>query len=216
MKTICLFLFAHLIVFALNAQTSNEGKFFITAGYGLAGSFFVRSYHEFAPIPNNKIFQKKNFVGNAQNFAVGYNLKNNWHINVGINFQHSTRRIKSLDTLGNLILRLDHTIHHRDYMWFGSVNKNIERKKNNFLFGMGLYYLRPKQEEVVIYPNFVQNRERDFQTSKLEEGGAFIEFAYEYKFQPKVNLGLKSQFYHTITSGEATSVTLFPYIKISF
>ena len=101
-------------------------------------------------------------------------------------------------------------------MWFGSVNKNIERKKNNFLFGMGLYYLRPKQEEVVIYPNFVQNRERDFQTSKLEEGGAFIEFAYEYKFQPKVNLGLKSQFYHTITSGEAISVTLFPYIKISF
>lgn len=216
MKILSLFILANLLAIIVNAQNGKTGKFFITTGYGIAGSFFVRSYDEFAPVSNYKVFEKKKFIGNAQNFSIGYKLKNNWYVQLGINFQHFTRHINSRDTLGNVLLINDHTIHHRDYMWFGSFGKSFPVKKHLFIPAFGIYYLRPKQQEVEIYPAYFANIERDYHNSRLEEGGAFIEFAYEYKFQPKVNLGIKSQFYYTISTGEPESVTLFPYIKINF
>ncbi len=183
----------------------------------MAGSFFVRSYQEFSPIQRYKTFYKKNFIGVSQNAAIGVNLKRNWEVRFGINFQHFTRRIKSLDTLNNVQIDLSHDIHHRDYMWFGSLAKKLEKKSHLFAFGLGLYYLRPKQQEVeIFYPNYFGDVERDFKNSRLNEGGAFTELAYEYKFQPKVNIGVKTQFYYTISAGYSESITLFPYIKILF
>ena len=78
-------------------------------------------------------------------------------------------------------------------------------------------YLRPKQEEVEIYfPSYFGNIERSYKNNRLEEGGLYAEFDYKYKFQPKVNLGVKTQFYFTATTGYAESITFFPYIKILF
>lgn len=193
-----------------------KNKFFISAGYGLAGSFFVRSYEEFAPLPTYKVFYKKHFVGVSQNLAIGINLKKNYQLRTGINFQHFTRRIKTKDTLNNVIINFDHTIHHRDYMWFVGVNKNFEVKKHIFSPGLGIYYLRPKQEEVeIFYPGYVANIENDYHLGNLEEAGVFVEFSYEYKFQAKVNLGIRSQFYYTASAATVESITLFPYIKIA-
>lgn len=197
--------------------TKPESKFFISAGYGLAGSFFVRSYEEFAPLARYKVFYKKHFVGVVQNAAVGINLKKDYQLRFGINFQHFTRRIVSKDTFNNVYINLNHTIHHRDYIWFGSINKNFKFKNHIFSPGLGLYYLRPKQEEVELYyPNYFANVENDYHFGRLEEGGVLAEFSYEYKFQPKVNLGIRTQFYYTASAGTAESITLFPYVKISF
>jgi hypothetical protein len=214
--------FLILVVF-ISAESRSQnfengsGNFFVTAGYGLAGSFFVRSYDEFAPLPQYKTFYKKRFLGVSQSASVGLNLKKNWDINMGINFQQFTRKVRSRDTLSNVYINLDHTIHHRDYIWFVSANKKIDYQKSLFSFGLGGYYLRPKQEEISIYyPSFFENIERNYQNSRLEEGGVFIDFAYEYKFQSKVNLGIKTQFYYTVTAGYAESITLLPYVKIIF
>lgn len=213
----CFILFYSLNVYSQKTvENKKKDKFFITTGYGLAGSFFVRSYDEFAPIPRYKTFYKKNFVGVAQNIAIGINLEKNYQIRIGLNFQNFTRKIKSKDTLSDLTINLDHTIHHRDYMWFAGVNKNFEIKKHIFSPGLGIYYLRSKQEEVEIYfPSYFADIERDFKNSRLNEGGVYTEFSYEYKFQPKVNLGIKTQFYYTLSTWEAESITLFPYIKIN-
>ena len=203
------------------SQTTPEqgqpvNKFYIIAGYGVAGSFFVRSYDEFNPLPDNAVFYKKNFIGVAQNIGVGINLKNNYQIQFGFNFQHFTRHINVEQTLGNVFIYLDHTIHHRDYIWYGGLNKGIGTKKHFISPGLGIYYLRPKQEEVEIYSRYFSNVERGFKKFNLEEGGVYAELAYEYKFQPRVNIGVKSQFYYTITAGYAESITLFPYVKILF
>jgi hypothetical protein len=216
-----LFIITLLLLFSSICFSQNNNlrkqKFFLTAGYGLAGSFFVRSYDEFAPISSYKTFYKKHFIGVAQNASLGMNLKNNWDIRLGFHFQHFTRRVTSKDTLNNVIINLDHTIHHRDYIWYGSLNKKLEKRNHLYSFGLGLYYLRPKQEEVeIFYPGYFANVERDQKNSRLNEGGSFIEFAYEYKFQPKVNIGVKTQFYYTLSAGYAECVTLFPYIKILF
>lgn len=198
------------------AQTKEKAssKFFLSTGYGLAGSFFVRSYQESLPFPSSgyKAFFKKNFIGNAQNIAFGIHLKKKIDLKVGLNFQHFTRQINSKDTLSGVLIYLDHTIHHRNYIWYASINKKYPKREHQFSWGLGLYYIRSQQEEVEISPpRFYQNLERN-----LEEAGSFIELAYEYKFQPKVNIGIKTQFYYTISTGEPESVTLFPFIKINF
>jgi len=149
LKPLSFFLFFLLIDFESKGQEG--GKFFISVGYGLAGSFFVRSYDEFAPLPRYKTFYKKKFLGVAQNALIGLNVGNNWEIKAGINFQRFTRKIQSKDTLYNVTIILDHTIQHRNYIWFGAVNKKFYKKKNLFALGLGLYYLRPKQE-VVCHP----------------------------------------------------------------
>lgn len=198
------------------AQTQQSPKFFLSAGYGLSGSFFVRSYTEWAPLPRYKVFYKKHFIGVAQNAAIGINLKNGWEARFGINYQHFTRRVVSKDTLNNVFINLDHDIHERDYMWQGNVARKLGSHKNLFVVGLGLYYLRPKTQVVEIFPGYVGDIEPQFKDSHEEEGGAVVEFAYEYKFQPRVNIGIKTQFYYTITAAYAESMTLFPYMKILF
>jgi hypothetical protein len=215
-----------IILLLLSAQTfsqntkNNEKRFFLSGGYGLAGSFFVRSYQEWAPSPGYRAFFKKNFIGTAQNIALGVAFKKKYELRVGLNFQHFTRQIELKNTTNNVTIDLDHTIHHRDYMWFGSVDKNFPKGNHIFSFGLGIYYLRPKQEEVELFSgsnsSLFTNIERDYNNSRLEEAGAFIEAAYEYRFQPKVNLGIKTQFYYTISAGYAESITLIPYVKILF
>lgn len=208
-----------LAIFSLlvASQAGAQNRFFINAGYGLAGSFFVRSYDEFNPLQGSKVFYKKHFAGVAQNAAIGLHLKKNWDVKAGINYQHFTRKIQSLDTINYIVVNFDHDIHHRDYMWYSSVSKSIDTRKHFWGFGLGLYYLLPKQEEVeIVKPVYIASVERNQKNSRLNEAGSFAEVFYEYRFQPKVNLGIRGQFYYTVSAGYAESVTLFPFVKISF
>lgn len=69
------------------AQTKEvkPSKIFLSAGYGLAGSFFVRSYDEALPLPSSgyTAFFKKNFIGTAQDLAIGIHLKRNVDVKLG-------------------------------------------------------------------------------------------------------------------------------------
>lgn len=213
-----LLLVIYFFTITVYAQSIIKNKLSLTAGYGLAGSFFVRSFKEFAPFQNYKSFEKKRFIGSNQNLTVHYTLRNNWSVNMGINYQHFTRHINSKDTIGPVILVNYQTLHDRNYMLLGSVNKSWVKNKNQIGIGVGVYYLRSKSETVQIYNSiyYYEDFESDFKKSKEEEGGVFAEFFYEYKFQPKVGLGIKTQFYYTISTGEPESISLFPYIKIYF
>lgn len=223
MRTIIYFPFILLFLVSNSclSQEKQSSNFFLEGGYGLAGSFSVRTYVESLPFPSSayRNFSKKNFLGNAQEFKIGYRLNKNYELSAGIHFEHFTRRVKALDTLTSVIIRLDNTIHERNYIFSADLLRVFERKKDLFHAGLGLYYIRP-QAETIEYgtgiPNFYSNYESRYDNSREEEGGAFVEFAYEYKFQPKVNLGIKSQFYYTISTASAESITLFPYVKILF
>lgn len=215
------FFFLFLLSNLESKAQQKEKKFFISAGYGLAGSFSVRTYNETLPFPSAQYgnFSNKNFIGNAQQFNVGYRLSKNYQLNAGIHFQRFTRRVKVTDTLVSVVIYLDNTINEKNYIYFANLSRVFEGKKNLWQAGLGLYYIRPQSQSIEYgrgIPNFFLDYERRYDNSKLEEGGAFIEFAYEYKFQPRVNIGMKGQFYYTLSAGYAESVALFPYVKILF
>jgi hypothetical protein len=58
------------------SQTPKPSEIFVTAGYGLAGAFFSRSYDEGTPSTlGYRSFLNKNFIGIAQEVAIGIHLK---------------------------------------------------------------------------------------------------------------------------------------------
>lgn len=207
--------------FCFSQQTENKTKFSIAASYGLAGSFEVRRYVESLPFPSSTYqkFSKKNFVGNSQEFGIGYQVSKNYELNVGIQFQHYTRKVKVVDTLTSVVVFLDNTIDERNYIYFAKLLREIKSQRSLFHVGLGLYYIRPQSESIEYaagIPDFYSDYEARYNNSKQEEGGTLVEFNYEYKFQPKVNIGIKTQFYYTLSAWYAESITLSPYIKILF
>lgn len=211
-----LFLFSFFNVFSQDTARQKV-KFFIEGGFGAAGSFAVIDYSDFSPIQGTKVFVKKRFLGSAQNISAGLTLKNNWEVRGGLNYQHFTKWVKSVDTLRNAVeVYIDRDIQHRDYMWYASGAKKIRLKRNYLSAGIGLYYLVSKVQRIEIYPGYVIDKEKIWKGAYDGEGGLFAEFGYEYRFQPKVSLGLKSQFYYTLSLVYPESVTLYPYVKILF
>lgn len=198
---------------------SSKNKIFITAGYGLAGGIFVIGYAEQPPFASGqyRAFYNKNFIGSAQNLSIGFKINQFYEIKTGINYQHFTRRIKSIDTLQTVVINLDNTIHSRDYMFFASLDRKLERKKHMVAAGLGVYYLMYQAQFIeygVGIPNFYVDRESRFDDGYNAEGGVLVEISYEYKFQPRVSLGIRGQFYYTMSVWSSESVTLFPFIKI--
>jgi hypothetical protein len=210
-----------LVATTSSAQEGSQkkSKFFLTAGYGLAGSFFVRSYEEGLPFPSRgyRAFFKKNFIGPALNGAIGVRLGKKYELKAGITHQRFSRYINAKDTLSSVVINLNSTIQHRDYIYFASLNRMFDKRNHIFTTGIGLYYLNPRQQEIEYgygMPSFITISES--KNGALAEGGVFAEAAYEYKFQPKVNVGIRGQFYYTLSAGYAESVALFPFIKINF
>jgi hypothetical protein len=215
-----IFLFTVIIlvgtVIKCNAQIkeAKPSKFFFSTGFGLGGNFFVRDYDEALPFPSSeyKSFFKKNFIGTVQEVSAGIHLKKGIDLNFGYSRQRFTRKVIVEDNLpSNVSVLMDLKIHHVDNIWFGGLTKNYSRRKNIYSWGSGIFWLRAQQQEGEIYTGYVIFRER-----KLEDGGAYVQLAYEYRYQPKVHIGLKGQFFWILSGSYPESVALAPYIKLDF
>lgn len=135
---------------------------------------------------------------------------------MGFNRQRFTRKVYINDTLSGVGLFLDNRIQHVDNIWFGGIAKNYNRGKMQFSWGAGLFMVTPQQQTVEVYSNFIIDREDNAKNSRLNEGGTYGELAYEYKFQPKVNIGIKGQVWFILSGSYFESVALFPFIKLNF
>jgi hypothetical protein len=196
----------------------NASKYSISGGLGLAGSFFVRSYEE-NQLGLETSFFKKNFIGKGMYFSVERKLRNNFRIGVGYSFQQFKRRVKYSEEINNVLFFIDHSITHTNHIYDVSLKKQFDQRKSFLTATVGIYYLRPIQEEIDItrtLPRIVTIEDRSYRNGKLEEAGVLVGGSYEYNFQPRVNFGIQSNFYFTVSTGEPESITLIPYIRILF
>jgi len=197
---------------------AKPSRFFLSTGYGLGGSLFSTSYDEATPSDSlgYSAFLNKKFIGAAQEIAVGVHLKRNVDIKLGYNRQRFTRHVHVEDTLRGVGLILDHRIQDVDNNWFIGMDKNYIKKSFQLFWGAGLYLLSSQQHTVEIYPAYLIDRENVMKGSYNAELGAYAEFDYEYKFQPKVNIGVKGQFFWIVSGSYPESVALFPFIELNF
>jgi hypothetical protein len=215
--------FLNIIVFILASATAckaqtKPSKFFLSVGQGAGGSFFVRDYDE--ALPSNtlgyKAFLKKKFVGIAQEITVGIHLKKNIDLKFGYNRQRFTRRVLVDDTVSGVGVSIDHRIQHVDNSFLIGMSKNYIRKMSQLSWGSGLYYWTGQLHTIEVYPRYIIDRDVVLKGSYSGDLGAYAEMAYEYKFQPKVNIGIKGQFFWILSGSYANSVALFPFIKLNF
>lgn len=182
-----------------------EKKFSLTSGYGAAGSFFVR-LRDYA--------YKKNFLGTNLNFALGYKIGKKSEMELRYTREEFSKR---LIFSNNINIFVNSNIRHiNNFFELIYDRKLVEKHKSILKAGLGIYYLRAQQEEVDVGTGGIDWEERNVKYNGLEDAGALIEAAYEWKFQPRVNIGIRTQFYYTISAGNAESITFYPYIKISF
>ena len=191
------------------------GRLDLSAGYGLAGSFFVRSYSEIPDLPGDLKFFKKQFPGTMQELELGFNLPKNYSIRAGFSRQQFSRKIKYTGMLSDWEINLDRRIYHVDHFYFLGLQKAFKHNQHQWAPLLGVYYIRSFQNEILIrfaFRTYV-DEERNFANNKLEEAGVMGGLSYELRFQPKVALGLRSRFYFTVSTGEPESISLVPYVK---
>ena len=216
-KLLTLFLF----FFSINAfsqKTETEKKFSLNAGYGLAGGFFASSYedHQLGSIE----YLNKNFVGTNLFVEVEMKLKRNNSLALHYSRQIFSKAVFYENSVGINHVIIDTKIRDVNNIIGLSFNKFFTKNKNSLSVGVGPYYLAPLTGKVFIAENStgitVIVEESDPKDSYSAEAGAFVDFSYNYQFQPRVEIGVKSQFYYTISGNYAESITLFPYVKIKF
>jgi len=199
-------------------KNESEKRFSLNAGYGLAGSFFASSYGKTQTSAIE--FRNKNFFGSNLFFEVEMKLKRNYSLALHYSRQTFSKSVFYENTVGINHVIIDTKIRDVNNIFGLSLNKFFTKNKNSLSIGLGPYYIAPVSEFIYISPNStgmsVMVTESNHKNSNAGEAGAFVDFSYNYQFQPRVEIGVKSQFYYTISGNYAESITLFPYVKIKF
>jgi hypothetical protein len=205
------------LAFSILSSAQQKQRFFTSFGFGPAGSFFATSYVE-RPFPSQypAFYFNKNFIGRTFFVGLGKEMKKNYSLQLRYSNQQFLKKLDLVDTLaGGFEFIYYGRIRHVNHLYELTLDKNVVKSSTtNLKLGLGVYYIQPIQGELSIFRDGVVYRERDMDEYNLEELGGLAEVAFEYKFQPRVNIGLKSQFYYTLTAPDPESITLVPYVKI--
>lgn len=221
------YLLTMLIMFCIicTAQRIPGSRFDFSLGYGVAGSFFVRSYDESVIYADDIKMYKKDFIGSNRSLDLGLNFKRGYSLRLGLNRQQFSKEIEYVGYLDQWQIELDRRIYHVDNIFSLSLDKRFiinnpkgKSSRHALIPGIGIYYIRSYQNEIdILYSlRIYRDVERNYNNSGLEEAGAFIHAGYEYLFQPKMRIGINGRFNYTISTGEPESISLTPFVRFLF
>ena len=201
--------------FALFAQKKN--KFSFEINYGLNGNFFVRSYEEQAPpFPVTEI-SKKNFIGTVGGIELKYKVTKRASWGFGFAKSSNQKAINYTSNVNGVVLSIkDFDIKHVNHFYQLFYEREIIKKIPALKSQIGLFYLRPQQQEVSISRNGFLFEQRNFKNSYLEEGGIFLGLHYSKKIDTKFELGVKSRVYYLISTNSIEAVTFTPTLTYLF
>ncbi len=195
-----------------------QKKFSLEANYGLNGNFFVRSYdQESRNVPGlAEFFYKKSFIGTIGGIELKYKTGKNSNIGIGYARSVNSRAIDFSPTQNIPVFADNFTIRHINNFYQLFYEKRVKVKSDELTFGLGIFYLRPLQQEVDISIFGVGLDERSFKNSRLEEGGFFAGFQYSKQIDTRFRLGIRSRLYYTASTNEFEAITLTPTLSYQF
>ncbi len=203
---ICIFPF-------LSSLSQENGRFSLSANFGLNGSFFVRSYPENGP---GIEFYKKNFIGTAGGAEIKYRLNNRSFLSIG--YMQSENK-KEVDFYGvNSGISLDiisFNIRHNEHIFYAGYERSLFKRNPGLKMQGGIYYVVPVQQEIELIGNSINiwERSKDF---GFEELGIFIGFHYSRKIDTHFELGIQSRLFYEFTANIFSQVTLTPTLTYHF
>ncbi|MDP1973811.1 MAG: hypothetical protein Q8J87_12600, partial [Sediminibacterium sp.] len=161
------------------AIAQKKSKFSFEINYGLNGNFFVRSYQEQAPpFPVTEI-SNKNFIGTVGGIELKYNVTKRASWGFGYAKSSNQKAINYTSNVNGVVLSInDFDIKHVNHFYQLFYEREITKKLPALKSQIGLFYLRPQQQEVSISRNGFLFEQRNFKNSYLEEGGIFLGLHY--------------------------------------
>ena len=211
-----------LLIFLLSLSpfvvlAQKKSKFSFEVNYGLNGNFFVRSYQEQAPpFPVTEI-SNKNFIGTIGGIELKYDVTNRASWGFGYAKSSNQKTINYTSIVNGVVLSInDFDIKHVNHFYQLFYEREITKKLPALKSQIGLFYLRPQQQEVSISRNGFLFEQRNFKNSYLEEGGIFVGLHYSKKIDTKFELGVKSRVYYLISTNSIEAVTFTPTLTYLF
>jgi hypothetical protein len=202
--------------FSLVAQKS---KFSLEANYGLNGNFFVRSYDELGG-PNPKTyFYKKDFIGSIAGLELKFKMDSSSTLSIAYAQSINSKRVNFDGPFNSIYLQINnYSIRHINYFYQFSYEGTFNKRKNNWKYQAGLFYLRSRQQEILLenFNNLITLDERDYKHDGLEEGGIFAGLGYFKPIDRHFSLGIRSRVYFLISTGTFEAVTLTPALSYNF
>ncbi|SFF56445.1 hypothetical protein [Thermoflexibacter ruber] len=203
-----------LATFFKSLYGQEKSTFNIKISGGSAYSFFLTRYQENPfSLPDIVDIYKKSHIGYTYAISLSKVWKDDNRLSIGYGFQEF-RRVVNLQTLSAYIE--NYRIFHRDNIWDISYARNFLKGNKHFWFGSGLYYLRPIQQEIQANNRVIMLVTRDNKRHRLHEIGIKIEMDYEFKLRENIYSGLRLQYAHGLSDGQAHFVSLTSYFNLAF
>lgn len=213
MKKIILLFNIYLIPFTPSVAQDNS-RFSISINYGLNGSFFVRSYDESGPGIH---FYNKNFIGTSGGAELKYRLNKRSTIALGYMESNNKRVADFYGTNNNITLNIwSFTIRHTEHIYYAGYEHNLFKHNPGLRLQVGIYYVKPVQQEIEVTNNSINIWERKKSNAHLNDLGVYLGFQYSRKIDTHFDLGVQSRIFYEVTTGILSQVTLTPTLAYHF
>ncbi len=210
-----------IICFLLSALfvTAQRSRFSIEGNYGLQRNFFVTSYDESPNSFFQTSFYKKAPIGTIGGIELKYRVGKRGALTLGYAGSVNSRTVSYSNTINGVAVGIaDFKITHKNRFFQFGYEYALQKKNPSVFAEAGLFYVRPFQQEIDISQSrrVIIFEERNFNNSKLEEGGFFIGFTYMKKIDTKFRLGIKSRLYYLASTNSLEALTLTPVLSYNF
>lgn len=217
------------LIYFVPAFSQGKGKISLDAGYGINYNFFVTSYDElnaFGDAGHLYLYNKNN-IGTSGSVELRYGISRNATLVGGFTRTVNGKRRSGgvIHTDFNLFID-DFNFRHINTIYSLGYEQPFSRQLPNLKFNVGLFYIRPQQQEMTIDKFGIGNgsdnffniiiQDRNYKTSGLEEMGPYLGLSYQKAIDDKFYLGIKSNVYYNASANVWETATLQPFYDTGF
>lgn len=215
LTSIFLFFFAAHVTFG----QQQKGRVAISANYGLAGNFFVRSYDEQSGPTDKQYFYKKNFIGSAAGLAVTFHVSESSGLFLEYSRAINTGKKSYTGSLnGTNVMIEDFRLRHVNNFFQLGYLRNFKIENALIQAQAGAFMLTDQKQLISIegWDNLISIRETNAENSGSKEAGVFLGGEYSFKLDTKVDLGIRTLGYFLVSTGTFEALTLTPVLRYNF
>jgi hypothetical protein len=214
MRNIIILFFVSML--SVKASTQQMKKFALEVNYGLNGNFFVRDYDETGGPGNKTYLYSKNFVGTIGGIEFKFLPTSNSSVSIGYSRSHNNGSKNYSAVINGLNVFIeDFTLRHINEYYQLTYERSIKKSNPNWKFHVGLVIATMKQQEILLenFSNQIVLQERNFQNSKLQEGGVHGGIHWQIPIDQRFLFGIRGRVYYFISTQTLEAITLTPTLS---
>jgi len=198
---------------------AQQKRLSLEVNYGIQRNFFVDDYDESPDGFSDIKFYNKQVMGSIGGLELKYRIGKRGRLGLGYAGSSNQRAISFSGVINGVSIGIiDFNISHKNRFYQFNYEFAAGGKRSDFAVEAGLFYLRTFQQEMELstFNRRILIEERNFNNSRLEEGGAFVGVSYMRKIDTRFRFGVRSRFYYLISTSSPEALTITPVLSYNF